>query len=239
MEVQDQMAMPKVEGYDKSTDLIKQAAELLTLTEGDLENAGMIRSRIAGIRGEIATTFDPLINGAHKQHKALLSAKKKHDDPLGVADRKVQGLMQDFHDEVERKRQKAIADAEAERQRKEKERKDEEDRLAREAEEAEAAGNSEKAEELIQQAATVETQPVEPTDVIPERVKSYGSSSRQIWSAEVTDLMTLVKAVAEGKAPLSSVLANQKLLDARARAEKGDLNIPGVKSSSRSSVARA
>lgn len=233
------MEMPKVEGYeDKSTALIRQADEIQVITVEDLETAGILRKAFAGIRDQINKTFDPLISGAHQQHKALLSAKKKIDDPLAKKDTKVKLLMEDYHDEIERKRQKALADAEAERQRVERERVAEEARLQKEAEEEEAAGNTEKAEELIQQAATVETQPVEPTAVIPERVKSVGSSARQLWSAEVVDLMALVKAVAAGKAPLVCIQANQKILDSRARGEKKDLDIPGVRAVSRSSVAR-
>ena len=49
------------------------------------------------------------------------------------------------------------------------------------------------------------------------------------WKAEVTDLMLLVKAVAEGKVPLFYLLANEKALNDSARSAKGALNLPGVK----------
>lgn len=232
-----EMEIPEVKGYESSTDLIKQAGKITVITKEDLEKASILREGIAGIRTEIDSTFDPLISEAHKHHKSMIAAKKKIDDPLAEKDSRVKGLMETYHDEVERKRVEAIADAEAERQRKERERHAEEERLAKEALEEEAAGNHEAAENLIQQAATVETQPVEPTAVIPERTKVAGSSSRRIWWAEVTDLMTLVKAVAAGKVPLASIKANETLLNSRAVAEKNDLNIPGVQAKSKSSVA--
>lgn len=61
----------------------------------------------------------------------------------------------------------------------------------------------------------------------PPKVK--GVSTRKTYSAEVTDLMALVKAVAAGQAPLAYVTANEKVLDAQARALQDQFVCPGVK----------
>lgn len=82
-----------------------------------------------------------------------------------------------------------------------------------------------------QAAATALTaQVVTVAPLIGSPVKVSGISGRVTYSAEVTDLLQLVKAVAEGKAPLECIQADVKFLGAQARAFKkpGQL-FPGVK----------
>jgi hypothetical protein len=55
-----------------------------------------------------------------------------------------------------------------------------------------------------------------------------GTSLRTYYSAEVKDLMALVKSVAEGKTPLFYIMADQSKLDQWARLSKGAEAIPGV-----------
>ncbi len=76
---------------------------------------------------------------------------------------------------------------------------------------------------LNQQAASV-VAPVVQVDV----PKVAGLTSRKNYKAKVTDLMALVKAVAEGKAPLAYVLPNESVLDKMAKALKQQMSIPGV-----------
>lgn len=56
-----------------------------------------------------------------------------------------------------------------------------------------------------------------------------GLSIRATWSAEVTDLMELVKAVAKGKQPLSYLSPCLTALNLQAKSLKSELKIPGVK----------
>ena len=109
------------------------------------------------------------------------------------------------------------------------------------AEAAVAAGDAEGAaiamEEMNQQVAVVETAQAavaaaevttfRPTIVAPAKVA--GISSRTTYTAEVTDLMALVQAVATGKAPIQALSADMSFLKAQARAFKtsGQL-FPGV-----------
>ncbi|HEU4401903.1 MAG TPA: hypothetical protein VFT43_07335, partial [Candidatus Polarisedimenticolia bacterium] len=58
--------------------------------------------------------------------------------------------------------------------------------------------------------------------------KEAGVTFRDAWKARVDDAMALVKAVAEGKAPLAYLTVNQAALDAQARVLKGELRVPGV-----------
>lgn len=68
---------------------------------------------------------------------------------------------------------------------------------------------------------------VAPTVTAPKAVS--GLSTRKIYSVESVDLLTLVKAVAEGRAPLECIQTNASFIGAQARAfkRKGEL-FPGV-----------
>jgi hypothetical protein len=114
----------------------------------------------------------------------------------------------------------------------------EEERKAREAAEAAAreealnraveldlAGEHDAAEDVLQEPAAM---PVVVRSVTPARVA--GQVSKVKYTAEVTSLMTLVKAVAEGKVPLHAVQANMSYLNSRASDDKELFAIPGVRS---------
>lgn len=91
-----------------------------------------------------------------------------------------------------------------------------------------AASITEKGEQKaadIQQSAATVVAPVLQT-TIP---KVSGLTTRDNWRAEVTDLHALVKAVAAGQAPLSLVMANDKVLGQQARSLKEHFVAPGVR----------
>lgn len=106
------------------------------------------------------------------------------------------------------------------------------DELARKAQEklqqqalkAQAAGKVEKAE-VLQTRADAVVAPI----ITRDTPKVAGLSSRENWYAECTDLPALVAAVAAGKAPLSLLMANDKVLGAQARSLKKDFIAPGVR----------
>lgn len=83
---------------------------------------------------------------------------------------------------------------------------------------------AERAEALQAQAATV-VAPVIQADI----PKVAGLSNRDNWRAECVDLKSLVQAVADGKAPLSLVMANDKVLGQQARSLKEHFVAPGVR----------
>ena len=65
--------------------------------------------------------------------------------------------------------------------------------------------------------------------VEPTIQKVSGIGSREAWSAQVTDMTELCKAVAEGKVGADAVCPNMPFLNGLARLHKDKLNIPGVK----------
>lgn len=65
--------------------------------------------------------------------------------------------------------------------------------------------------------------------ILPALDKIAGLSPLETWSAEVSSLLELVKAVAEGRAPLVCLEANTKFLNQQAKSLKGEFSIPGCK----------
>ena len=63
---------------------------------------------------------------------------------------------------------------------------------------------------------------------MPSVPKTPGVSKSQRWYAEVVSLLDLVKAVAEGKAPVECLEANMPVLNKLATASRSMMKIPGV-----------
>lgn len=85
---------------------------------------------------------------------------------------------------------------------------------------AEASGNTGRAEELRERAIIV---PVVPT------TKLAGTSTRELWSAELLDIKALCAAIADGKAPADMVTFNQSAGNRLASALKDAADVPGVR----------
>jgi len=131
-------------------------------------------------------------------------------------------IMVDFTEEQEKKRR------EEERRLQEEARKRAEEEALQAALEAEADGDVQEAEAIIQQ--PIETPAIKIVSEIP---KSKESHIRETWSAEVVNLKDLVEAIAVGKAPLMAVKADIVFLNEQARSYKQALKIPGVKAVSK------
>lgn len=105
------------------------------------------------------------------------------------------------------------------------------DAAAAAAAQAEARAQAEAAEsaqaEAQAAALTAEVVTFAPTVAAPAKV--VGISGRVNYTAQVDDLMTLVRAVAEGKAPIQCICADEKFIGAQARAfKKAGPLYPGV-----------
>ena len=114
----------------------------------------------------------------------------------------------------------------------ERRRKDEEERLAA-ATEAESFGASEDEINHILESEPAEEEYIPPPQPIIPQVQTYqkasGISTRETWSAEVTNIRLLAKAVAAGTAAPNLILPNTTALNGLARSLKGAMNVPGVK----------
>ncbi len=218
----------------------EQAKMIVVRDQPSLVKANDFFLTIKALRKKIADTFDPIISKAHAAHKEALNQKSLIEAPLATAEKYLNGQVTAYHQEVEKKRreeeelarQKAIVE-EMER------RKAEEEIRMTQAAALEAVGAKEEAEALVAETIEENEKPVEiyvPPPTTP-KADLTGVSIKTYWSAEVTDLKVLCRAVAEGKAPIACVEPNMAVLNAQARALKKEMNIPGVKAVSTSSMA--
>lgn len=128
------------------------------------------------------------------------------------------GIMVAYTEDQERSRRE-----EERRLNEEKRKREEEDALSR-ALEAEAAGEKEEAEQILEEPSN--SAPVKLNSSIP---KSKESHIRETWSAEVISLADLIKGIVEGKAPIMAVKADMPFLNEQARSYKQTLKIAGVR----------
>lgn len=145
-------------------------------------------------------------------------------DALQNAERVLKSEIDRYINEQEQKR--LAAEAEAARLARE-----EQERLANEAAELEQAGKKEEAEEVLNQAAFVQT-PV----IHTEAPKVQGISQTITYEAVLIDKMALIKAVAAGEVDPDVLLVDMKALNKRAKAMKEHLKIPGVESKKKTGI---
>jgi hypothetical protein len=178
-----------------------------------------------------------------RQSEALEARRVAITGPMNVALRNVNALFKPVMDRLDeasrllrsrlldfnRKEQQRIAEENAARERAARE--------AREAIEARAreAANAGRAEEAfaLKAGASVLTAPVAPM----RAAKVAGVSTRTNWTADCTDLATLVAYVAQHPEYLNLLQANQQAITALAKAQKSALAIPGIRAYDRGGVA--
>lgn len=152
---------------------------------------------------------------------------KNGDDKLAAAEQSVKMSIFTWDQEQDRIRQ--------ERQRKadEKAQRDVEAKKAALAVELEGSGmTDEDIEAAVASVPEVVAAPVQET-----YQNAAGISMRDNWSCEITDIKALCKAIGAGKVPTNYVLPNETALNARARADKGTMVLPGCKAVNKPVVA--
>jgi len=178
----------------------------------------LLIDRIKPFRKRWAEYFDAMKKPAYAAYKAVLDKFNEGDAPLEKAEKQVKDEIRRWDQEQERKRQ------ELQRQAEEAARKAEEDERQIAAAVAEESGaTEEEVAEIANAPIAVVAKPVEPL-----YQKASGVSTREVWSARVVDIKALCLAVAKGKAPVSYIEPNMVALNARARADRQTMNVPGV-----------
>lgn len=191
--------------------------------------------------------FAPVRKAAHSAWKGITSLEKEVLTPL-----KALKDGQTVKAVLYVKREKDRAEAEARRIEDERRKRVEEERKAIEAQErkereameaaqaAQDAGKLKEAEKIIEQ--VVEEAPVpapEPVEAVvqaPQVAKVQGLSMVTRWSAEVVDREAFFSHIAK-TGDFALIDINQTEVNARARREKGDLSIPGVRPISKTTAA--
>jgi hypothetical protein len=154
----------------------------------------------------------PVIDAAHKTHKAACDALKRITDPLTDAKRFLASKV-------------TVWDL-AERERVQREERLAIEQAAREQEQAALDAIDTGADEA--EVDAIVSAPVVAPVTMPVRAAGV-SKPRDNWTAQITDLMELVKAVAAGKVPITALQANTVFLGQQARSLKSLLNYPGVR----------
>ena len=161
--------------------------------------------------------YEPTRSALDTAKKELLRARDSLIEPIETAMKIVSSKAAVYEKEEQRKAQEAARVAE------ETERKRLEEETLRRAEEAEAAGNDALAESIINKPVNVVVEKVE-----TETATVKGVSARKKYHAEVFDLAALLR-YANETGDIDLVEANLVTLNARARAQKELMQIPGVR----------
>ena len=214
--------------YDKRRVALKKDIEQLVLDASkitqvtaveELETANNAGRVLQAAGKEVEDFYKPLKRQVDEFKAPLLRHEKEFYVPVDAEKKRLGGLITAYNQEVEKKRQEAERLA-----REEAEQAAREEQLAR-AIELEQSGDAEAAEQILDE--PVRTAPVVIQQEAP--VRMAGQVSRMTYSATVTNFRELLRAVVEGKAPLSCVVADESYLNSKARLEKEGFNVPGVR----------
>jgi hypothetical protein len=202
------------------TDLWVEATVLTYDTAEDREKASKLFRTLKTIRKDAVDERMAMTRPLDESKKLIMEKYQGILDQVDKAIASVQAGMLKYDSEQDRIRAEAAAKAAQEAA------------AARRALEAQAAaaaksGDQETATAIAEAAVTIQAAPP------PPEVKHAGESKQTYWSAEVTNLVELVAAVASGLAPLSCVEACMPALNALAKAHKEGLKIPGVRAVSK------
>jgi hypothetical protein len=171
------------------------------------------------VLGRISAHHDPMIKAAYSAHKTAVAAKKRLADRFEAIKKDAACKMTAWYMAEQRRVQEERQKAE------EQARRDAEEARLREAVALEKVG-------MGNAAAAALDMPLNPAEFIKEQaagpIAGDGVFYRVTWKATVIDLMKLVKAVAEGKAPIAYLEANMTALNAAAKSYRNTLDIPGV-----------
>lgn len=223
METQAQIVTPEIQQTtDKALTVIDVAGKVNIVTVHDYQFA-------QGLMKEVKDRIKALEDVRISQTRPLDESKRLIMDffrgplqKLNDAKEHLNQIMVKWTDEQETRRRAE------ERRLQEEARKRAEEEALQQAIEAEEAGETQEAEQIISEPVYVPS-----IRVASEIPKSKESHIRESWSAEVIDLKDLVMAISQGKAPLQAVQADMTFLNGQARAYKHALSIPGIKAVSR------
>lgn len=203
----------------------EQARAAMVTDAESYQRAASLLLGIKALRKKIAETFDPNIKRWVEGHRAALREKADAEAPLTEAEWIIKGTLVAFDHEQDRRRREAqrIADEEA-RRREEDERVERAAQLEAEAHEYGDAACLAEAEALINTPPPV----MAAAPVAKATPKVAGISYRTTYSAQVTDLMALVRFVAANPSHAALLSPNMVALNGQARSLKMAMRIPGV-----------
>jgi len=216
---------------EEAQETVKQASALLTMsaaykTIATKEEHDMAVVDLKDIKAKAKQLTEQRLGMTRpldESKKQIMALFKRPLDALAEAERIIKGGVCGYLRKVEDERRRIEAEQQ-ERARKERE------RLAKQAEKAAEKGQTERAEALQEQAENVTTPKV------AKRPKGGGAYTSDRWSAEVTDKMELIRAVAAGTAPHTLLDINMVVLNKQAEVLKDAFCVPGAKAVKKTTV---
>lgn len=183
------------------------------------EDLKRVKGKIAQLT-EIRISLTKPIDEAKKR---IMDLFRKPIEQLQTLEGAMKRAILTFEEEEESRRRKEEERLQSEARAREQKEKD---KIETKAKKLEDKGDEDAAEELRRKKEDVYV----PAPIVESRIeKVSGVHKIQVWKAEVTDLMALVRAVAEGSAPLMFIEANTQAISKQAKATKDTLKFPGLR----------
>jgi hypothetical protein len=162
----------------KALSVIEQARSFSVTNPADYEAAAAFRKEVLRpMMKEVDASYDPVIEAAHKTHKAALESKRKVYAPLEAADKSLDRMMGAYA-----LKQRQEAEAEQRRLLAEARRREEDQRLAQAAA-LEMAGMKKEADAVLDAPASAISAPVVAANV----PKVAGLGVRELWKYRIID----------------------------------------------------
>lgn len=223
-------------------ELLRSAFVQFSEKRNELETVAVDLEMRAGIIGdsintaeerELATGFMQEVARGNKDVEALIEKPKTIAHSIWKGFTGVEGDLKSRF-QLTRTRLEPLAlkfDAEREKERKAEDarlaaiaQKRAEDEALEEAIRLQAEGHTEAAEQVL--SAPIIPEPTLATQYAP--VKTKGEAKSGTWEVTVEDIKALAKAVVDGIAPPTCIVADLSILKKRAAADQKDYNIPGT-----------
>lgn len=202
----------------ETNEIVTQAENLKIQNQDHYKEAANDLMRIKGVLKKIDETFDPIISDAHKTHKSACDAKKSLTDPLTKAEKNIKKAMIDYDDEQEQIAKKLEEKLQKEAEAKAAEKKQ---ALLDQADLAIELGADDTAEELLNQADTVQSM----TPLVSANTVSVGGiAKKKTWKAKVVN----EKAVPAYFGDFEIRKVDQGILNKIAQMTSGTAKIPGI-----------
>lgn len=178
--------------------LYEQALSIQVTDKPTYTAAGEFGKSLKELEKKIVDYFAPLKKAAHEAHKAITKREADELSPVREAMDYVRKSMNRYLADVEDARRKAEAAAQKAA---EKEAEKERQRLLRQAEKAEAKGNEEKVEELLEKAENVYVAPVTVARDTSVKTDTVSLSSAMELEVAVSDLRAFVVGLVQKNLP--------------------------------------
>lgn len=238
-------ALVKVEHFIANIATIdggKAVLKVTVKTADEYHKAGELLLAVKSYRKDLDSVWRPEIDRRFKAHREATTEFNRGDKPAQMVESALSMAMQQFQRDAEeaRRREEARLQEEARRKAEEEARRLAEESHIQTAIDAEQSGDPYLAEQIMSepvQAPAVYVPPV----VLQSNVPAVaGLSMRTTWKGRIkgtpgtpehqNNFLLLVRAVAEGKAPLSLLKVDETALSQLAKAMKSQFNIPGCES---------